>query len=258
VSRAGITEVDVDGTDVDHVVLPLRAGSLVTGRVELEGGEPVRRPLLVQLVPDDERGSDVWVEPVEVQVPGTFTIANVFGRRFVRLRTTGPGSIPLEVMHARASTPGAPSPPIAMAAVRTDGVDVTDRAIEFDGRPVALTVHLTSRLTEVAGTVQRLLTIVGGAAGMQVVLFPDDPSRWHEESVSIRTAAVAADGRFLVRGAPPGDNYRIVAVEGARVGHPPDPSFLTTLRPLAMSIRLDAGATRAVSLTAVRMPEVRR
>lgn len=257
VTRVGAIEIDVDGTDVENVMVPLRSGSMVTGRIELEGGEPPRRPLLVQLMPADEGRSDVWVQPVEVEVPGAFTIANVFGRRFVRLRTTGPGSIPLEVMHARASSPGAPPPPIAMAAVRVDGEDVTDRAIEFDGRPVTVTIHLTSRLTEVAGTVQRSATADGDAAPTHVVLFPDDPSRWHQESVSIRVAAIAADGRFLVRGAPPGDDYLIAAVEGVRAGYLPDPAILETLRPMGTSIRIDAGTTRAVNLTAVRMPGVR-
>lgn len=259
VTRAGVIEVNIDGTDVDDVAISLRFGSGVTGHIEFDGSEPMRRPLLLHLVPDHDGGSDIWVAPVEVQVPGSFTIANVFGRRFVRLRTTGPSSIPLEVMHARASSPGAPPPPIAIAAVLVDGEDVTDRAIELDGRPVSLTVHLTSRLTEVSGTVQRSITVVGGATRTRVVLFPDDPTRWHEESVSIRVAPVADDGRFLVRGAPPGDDYLIVAVDGLRAaGYLPEPAVLKALKPLATSIRLDAGTTRAVSLTAVRMPDERR
>jgi hypothetical protein len=252
VTRAGVIEVDVDGTDVEEVAIPLRAGSMVTGRVEFDGGEPVR-PLLVQLVAEDTRSADLWVEPFEVQVPGTFTFANVFGRRLVRLRTTRPNSIPLEVMHARASLPDAPAPSIAMASVLLDGEDVTDRAIELDGRPVSLAVHLTSRLTEVSGTVQRSVTVLGGAAPTHVVLFPDDSARWHEESISIRIAPVAADGRFLIRGAPAGDNYLVVAVDGLRP-FLPEPAVLSALKPLATLIRLDAGATRAVTLTAMALP----
>jgi hypothetical protein len=129
IERAGTIDIDVDGQDVGWIVIPIRPGSVVSGHVVDRSGGAAGRGHLVVLEPDE--GEIVQpLEPELVNIDGTFRFAKVFGRRIVRL---GPPR-------------GGVMPRLAVSSVRANGVDVTGRAIEFDGQPVSLTVHVTTRL----------------------------------------------------------------------------------------------------------------
>ena len=89
-----MADVDVDGTDVDGVTIALRSGATLTGRVVHEEGETISGQLRVQLVPDESDTQVSYTQPASVGDDGTFTIENVFGRRYVRLLTTGAAAMP--------------------------------------------------------------------------------------------------------------------------------------------------------------------
>ena len=142
-----------------------------------------------------------------------------------------------------------------MTSVRFDDADFTDRAVDFDRRAVELTILVTSRLAEVTGTVQWNASAAGDAFPRPtVVVFPDDPDRWHAQSVSVRAATVDVQGRFVMRGMPPGDRYLAVAVEALKPGEHLDPVLLKMLRDAATPARIDAGGTHQLSLHAIARP----
>lgn len=253
--QMGTVEIDVDGADVEGVTIALRPGSVVAGRVVDESGQPVRGQFRVQFETDDAGGGMSWTEPATVGDDGTFHAASVFGRRYVRLLTTGPLPMPLE--SALAQPPSATRPPtrLALSSVRVGDADVTDRAVDFDGRAVEITIHMTSQPAEVSGTVQwAALGADAARARPMVIVFPDDPSRWHEWSVTVRAARVGPQGQFSIRGIPPGDRYLVVAVEELRGGEHLDPVILEAVRSAARPLRIDAGSRQELSLHAVPRP----
>ncbi len=255
-SRAGSVEVDVDGADVEGLVIPLTGGATVRGRVVDEYGQSVGAGLLVQFSPPtrDVGGSLPPPTPITVSEDGTFTATSLFGPLFVRLLTGGATPMPLEAAPARVGPRASGSPPPGITALRVGGIDMLDHAIPFDGQTVEMIVELSTRGAEVAGTVQGSGAGRGTGPRPLVVVFPDDPARWNEWSISVRAATVSADGTFSIRSVPPGDRYLAIAVDGLLLGEHREPEVLSALRPLAQPLSLQAGQRHDLALHAVPWP----
>jgi hypothetical protein len=73
-------------------------------------------------------------------------------------------------------------------------------------------------------------------------LFPEDGSRWVEESRLIRSTRPGTDGVFEFRDVIPGD-YLVAALEYVRTGDWADPAFLEDLRSSAKRVRVQDGVT---------------
>jgi hypothetical protein len=163
--------------------------------------------------------------------------------------------MPLESALAQPPSATRPPPRLALSSVRVGDDDVTDRAVDFDGRAVEITIHVTSQPAEVSGTVQwAALGADDARARPMVIVFPDDPSRWHEWSVSVRATRVGPQGQFAIRGIPPGDRYLVVAVEALDGAEHRHPDLLEALRSAARPIRIDAGSRQDLTLPAVPRP----
>ncbi len=183
----GAIEVQVDGSDVDGVSITLRPGSALTGRLIADGGgpPPATAAIQVTLVPFDR---DLFVmapssvSPAVVGADGSFRFDGVFGKHFLRAFSTARPTPPSPGTTIAASSDPTPAPATTwfMTAVTLDGRDVIDVPLEFDGRPADVAVTVTTRPAVVAGTVT--WTPQATATPPTVVVFVDDPTRWHREA----------------------------------------------------------------------------
>jgi hypothetical protein len=135
--------------------------------------------------------------------------------------------------------------PWTLKRIMRGTVDITDTPIEFSESVDDLTVVLTQRATEVAGTASD--TRGTRSTDYVALWFPDDSGRWTPQSRFIRTARPDQDGRYRIRGLPPG-RYFAVALEYLEPGEEFDPERLEELRRNAVGIELREGESRAADL----------
>jgi hypothetical protein len=129
-------------------------------------------------------------------------------------------------------------------AVLLDGEDVTDVPFDLSGKTGTMRVVMTDRLTSLSGTVQS----DRNRRDHNVLVFVDDPARWTSPSRLVRTVRADADGRFEIRGLPPGERYFVAALEYLEAGEEQDRQLLDRLRSRAASVTLGDGEQRSIQL----------
>lgn len=252
----GATEVEVTGTDVDGVVVAMRPGAVVRGRVLNEAGEPIGVPMMVSLS-QVGGGRAPMPRPVRTFSDGSFRLDGVFGPQYVR------------AVEAR-MIPGAEAPGINVRALQEvtaatrqlttwwlqsvvmNGRDVTAEPIDFNGGEVRLDITMTNRAATVRGTVAWNRS--GGRRRPAVVVFADDDTRWGRPSRYLGASEVDEAGGFVVRGMAAGPRYLAAAVEGASRAVLARPEMLQALRPFATALRIDEGGLHELALTAIARP----
>jgi hypothetical protein len=134
-----------------------------------------------------------------------------------------------------------------LKAVRLEGRDVTDTLLDFETyHGKAVEVLVTQTATDISG---RVTDASGRAVTNYVaVAFADDPQRWTPLSRHIASVRSDQQGRFSVRGLPPG-RYRVAAVDYLPSGLERDPKILERLRGSALAVTLSEGATHNVTVT---------
>jgi len=229
-----VTDVIVSGGDVTGVVLTVTRGATARGRIRFDGGTR----------PSDLRPGDVRIFPASPD-PGplfgagaggvsddwTFEMTGLSGRRLLRFNTP---------------------PAWAVKSVTVDGTDITDATIDFKGDDVdGIDVVLTQRISEVSGSV----TNSSGAkiTDATVVVFADDREKWTPMTRFIRSSRPDQDGRFKVRGLPPG-RYVAVALDYIEPGEETNPETLEQLRSRGTSITVREGEMRALDLKVAAGP----
>jgi hypothetical protein len=112
-------------------------------------------------------------------------------------------------------------------------------------------VIVTDRVTSVAGQVldDKGLALTDGT----VVVFADDPERWSDDSRWVRAVRTDGQGRYEIKGLPPGE-YRAIALEYAEDGVWNDPDYLGAIRQDARKVTLREGTALTLSLTLARLP----
>ena len=125
--------------------------------------------------------------------------------------------------------------------------DAADHHLRIDGSENVTNGRLT--FTSKTGTISGRVTNMSGApmADHTVVLFPSDRALWLPESRRIQTAQPSPDGRYSLRGLPPGE-YHVALVLDPEPGRLPDPEWLRLLLPGSMSVSLNEGETRTQEL----------
>jgi hypothetical protein len=158
----------------------------------------------------------------------TFELKNVFGASRLSLTPVPPGWSVRSIVH--------------------EGKDLIDDAHEFRGgqQVDGLTVLLSKSMPKLRGT---LLDARGTPVEGSVVMFPEDPAKWSEQSRLVRSIRPDHAGTFEFRDVVPGE-YLLVALEYLRTDDFSDPAFLEGLRERATRVRVDdTAAPPAVPLT---------
>lgn len=222
----GTLRVLVGSADISDLVLTMRSATPIRGRVMFEGDPPrgvVQQSFVVR--PALERNRIAYIAQYK-NADWTFEIPAL----------TGSGVIRADVPHGW-----------FLKSVLLDGRDVTDTVLDFETyQGKSLDVVVTQTATELRGS-------VADASGRAVtnyvaIAFAEDSQRWSLLSRHIASVRSDQQGRFSVRGLPPG-RYRVAAVDYLPSGLERDPKILERLRGSALAVTLPEGATHNVTVT---------
>ena len=221
---SGSVDVVLAGENVDNLVIPLRPGVTLRGRITFEG--TAERPAIpIRL---SVESLDVTFPPSggpTIQNDGTFEIKDVHGSR-VLLTASARG------WHAK--------------HVLFNNDDVIDDAIVLTGRDVNdIEVVLAQKLSELIGTVvdpqgQPLPNV-------DVVAFTENRDRWKSGTRYVATVRSDESGRFTLTSLPP-ERYVIVAVDGFAPGDETNPEALDRWTREGARVTLAENGARAVQL----------
>ena len=185
---------EISTADVEGIVLHMKKGATLRGRVIYEDPptEEAPKPLEVEAAPPRMGGFGSMQVPAKVSEDGTFSLAQLFGPRMLRIR----GQLPRGYV---------------VKSVQYAGRDITDVPTEFDGTPGReAEIVLTNRTAELSGTV----TDETGAPAVSATVFhfPADPARWKGFMPGI-VGRSGKDGRFRLPQLVAGDYYVIAMTQ---------------------------------------------
>jgi protocatechuate 3,4-dioxygenase beta subunit len=234
-SEFGAVAVHVAEAAVNGVLVRTDRGGTVRGYIVLRADPAIRgsrfKPSLVEIsarpADEDVRLTTGRASTARVGADWTFELRALSGARLIRVS-------------------GVPSP-WALDGIYLDGRDVTDDPVTFKaGSPIRnLEVVLTTRTTEVAGTVD--LPEAGRARQATVLVFPAEGSDWDPQSRRVQIRRPDAQGRFRIRGLPPGD-YVAVAVPFVWQGEWTDADFITRARAAGTRFTLAPAGAQTLQL----------
>jgi hypothetical protein len=224
--------IQVAGTDIDGLVIVTGSGGTIRGQVVSDDRTPVsgvdRLSVRPRPLTRAAQSSMLGLSSSgRVNADGTFELKAVVGLVVLSIGTlTGEWTL---------------------KSVELNGRNLADDPIEVrHGETMSgVRVVLTNRPTHVRGG---LLDEKQQAAEGTVVIFPEDTSRWREDSRTIRSARPDQHGEFSIKGLPAG-KYLIAAVDYVQDGQWYDPEFLADLRPRAERLSLADGESKRVDLT---------
>lgn len=230
--------IAVGDTDVPMLMLPLRPGPRVSGRVEFDGtGDPPDAATLAYV--------RISLDPADAtrELPDGLGFATGRIDETGHFRTYGvpPGKYFIRV--------GGLSDWFLRGAV-SEGHDVADEPVELTADLSSVVLTFTDRPSSVAGVVRAGSSPDGSAV---VLVFPTDRSQWDPTGTAPRrqrTARANADGSYLFPSLPPGD-YFILAVHETFEDEWRDPEFLESIAGSAEQVRLVEGERRTVDLRTI-------
>ena len=224
------TTVQVTEAGEHDVALALRAGVSASGTIDLAslGGAVDLRKVQVDLMR--------VMTPAEWEAPLGTATPDAEGR-FV-IRGLSPGRY-------RVGVRGLPDGWMLASAI-FDDIDAADHHLQVEARPLSGgVVTLTQRQSQLTGVVSG--TSGDPASDHAVLLFPSDREFWVPQSRRIHVAQPGADGRYTIRGLPPGE-YRIAAVIPPEAGQQFDLEFLAQAMSGSTSITIAAGEQKKQDL----------
>jgi hypothetical protein len=230
----------VGDDDVDGLMLSLREGARVTGRIEFDGAQPGPDAIArfaVQLVPANGQRDSAFLRPPGAGSDGAFrTLGFPPGRYFVDVLSSAPGGWLLK------------------SAV-IGGRDLVEQPLDLQGDDVTgAVVTMTQQLGEMTGSIAR--TADGGDEPALIAVFPLDHRAWIASGMPPArsgTTQSSADGRFSLRRLRPGA-YLAVAVPAATQLDLQDPDVIGRLVRLGTQVQVPERGSVAVrlSITAIR------
>jgi protocatechuate 3,4-dioxygenase beta subunit len=228
-----MTDIAVDGRDVQNLVLTLQQGMTVSGRITFEG---------TSTVPADLSRLRVNVSPVNLPGAGGEFASNVAGRVDATGRFTVSGVVPGRY---RVTASGAQG--WRMSSSIVSGQDTLDFPIEVKPQQnvAGVVVTLTDKETELTGA---MVNDKGQPApDYTIVLYAADREFWTPASRRIFSQRPGTDGQFTFRNMPPGD-YRIAPVLDPEPGTWFDPAFLQQLDANALRVLIGTGEKKVQNL----------
>ena len=132
-------------------------------------------------------------------------------------------------------------------AIVQNGRDVTDTVFEPTNGDVlsGFQVMVSDRVTTLPGRI----TDDKGAALTDgtVLVFSSDSAKWADDSRFVQAARPDQEGRFQIRGLPPGE-YLAAAIDYVEEGMWNDPEYLASIRNLGQRFTLGEADTHALML----------
>lgn len=216
-------DIVVDGRNVTNVMMPLQMGMSVSGDVKFEGAIPPPKDLTRMRVTINsaDPGPSSSSSNARVDASGRFSAPSVVPGRY-RINVGGAQGWFLE-------------------SATVGGQDALDFPFEVKPNQAVggITVTFTDKQTEFTGTIVDERN--QPAVEYTLVVFPADSKYWTGiASRRFQTVRPSTDGRFTIRGLPPGD-YRIGTVIDLEPGAGSDPAFLQQLEATALRLTLQPG-----------------
>lgn len=233
----GQQSLAVTGDPLTGVTLVLSKGVTLSGRIVFEPPPRDDTPIAVRVVARLQNESRIWT--ANTDATNAFVLRGLRGRFSIDAHPNGPSRYGLW----------------ALRGIRHRGRDVTDipfeaKGADFDGIELIVSNVVTIVTGEVAG-----LDDERDYAGL---VFSEDPARWTPESRYVQSSRVS-DGRFIIRGLPPGRYLAAVVDQPPREMEPwQDPDWLERLRPLATPFTLAEGERKPVRPGAIDDPDLPR
>jgi hypothetical protein len=223
--------IQVAGIDIDGLVIVTGSGGSIRGQVASDDGTPVAgldrlsvraRPLTWAARSSTLGGFGTG----RVNADGTFELKAVVGPVMLSIGTAGDWML---------------------KSIDLNGRNLADDPIEVrHGETLTgVRVVLTNQPTQIRGA---LLDEKKQPADGTVVVFPEETSRWREDSRTVRAARPDQRGEFSIKGLPAG-KYLIAAVDYVQDGQWYDPEFLADLRPRAQPLSLAEAESKRIELT---------
>lgn len=234
-------ELVVGTTDMRDVILTLRPGMKVSGRVAFDG----------QSAASVSPGS-IRLALVERGVAAT----EIGGTHFAEVATDGrfiASGLPPGRYDVEASVSGREAGGWAIESATVAGRDALDFALDIspDEHVADMLITFSSRTQGVSG---RLVDQAGQPVmGYTVVAFPVDSRYWLAGSRRVRAVIVGADGGYAISRLPPGD-YRLAAVNEVFETDWDDPDVLQLLVPTSVPITVRRGAQATLQLRVAANP----
>jgi hypothetical protein len=228
--RFGYLPVYVDDSVPSDLIVRVRPGATLVGRLVFEGNSPRPPGRAVRITTTatefgSSPGGIPGVTGNQVNDDWTFVAPNQFGTRIIRATASDPWTLD---------------------RVTVDGRDATDTPIDFSvGQISNVEIVFTDRAPSLSGRISG-----GDGKPVQdalVLLFSTDASKWTDRSRFMSVARSTADGRFEMRRLTPGPYYV------AAVPFTTDPDLISfetlmSLRSRATTVTLLHGETRAIDL----------
>ena len=227
----------VTSDGISGLVVPLRAGAPVSGRLQFVGNSP-------QPTPDVLGRGSVFLQPSALDLSGFapfVTSGRVAGDGTFRIPGVAPGRYSLLMT----SPPGWPT----IESVTVEGVDVTDLPFDVGEKEITSMVITFSdaRVAIIAGTVA---SEIAATHDVSVVVFPTDRRYWADLLASrrrITTAAVNAKGTFKTIALPAGE-YFYALVPDEKVPESQSAAAFESLSRTAPRVLLSPGQIAAVTV----------
>lgn len=225
----------VGQADLDDVIVPLRQGPRMSGRLEFDGTAERPDPTLVSNL-------RIILEPADGSSSTGFDGESGHPDEHGGFRTPGvpPGRYVVRVA----------GPPLAgwtFKGAQYEGRDLADTAVEMRANDITgVTLAFTDRPSSIEGTAQ---TGALPDATAIVAAYPVDEEAWTNAGAAarrIKVTRVSNDGSFALKNVPAGEYY-VVAVKD----DPPswqDPALLRSLTRGAQQVRVTDGDHKSVTL----------
>lgn len=209
----GSLAVRLDGRDVSDLVVEVRPGGSLSGRVQFSGGGPAPSAVASLRIglswTSSAHPSMATPTPSLIGSDGRFSFSSVPPGRYVLTVSSSPSL--WDVLSAMSA-----------------GVDLTDVPVEINGQDVTdVLVTLGNRPTNLSGDV----TMPSGEAARDgwVVVFSTNRSTWRPLSRRVFGTQITADGRYTTFAQLPPGEYHVVAMADLERGRWYDPSFLAEI-----------------------------